>query len=79
MVNKSTKINKFNNHLLSQIIERKKKTMTYDDRNPGPGLGVFNATFNNISVISWQSVLAFREEQTCGGVRLDQGITILSS
>jgi hypothetical protein len=53
--------------------------MTYDVGNPGSDLGVFNATFNNISVISWQSVLAFREEQTCGGVRLDQGITILSS
>ena len=32
----------------------------------GGGEGVFNATFNNISVISWQSVLLVKETEVPG-------------
>ena len=38
MVNNSTNINKTNNHLSLQTIERK-KTMAYGVGNRGPGLG----------------------------------------
>jgi hypothetical protein len=38
MVNKSTNINKTNNHLSPQIIEHN-KTTSYDVVNPVPGLG----------------------------------------
>ena len=43
MVNNSTKIIIMSNHLSPQIIKQTKnkkyKNITYDDRNPGPGLG----------------------------------------
>ena len=39
MVNNSTNINKTNNQLSPQTIEREKKTMTLEIRNPDPGLG----------------------------------------
>ena len=39
MVNNSANINKTNNHISLQPIAHKKKTMTYDVVNPGPGLG----------------------------------------
>jgi hypothetical protein len=38
MVNKSTNINKTNNHLSPQTTEYQKKTMTYGIRNPCLGL-----------------------------------------
>ena len=39
MVNNSININKTNCHLSSQPMELNKKTTTYKDGNPGPGLG----------------------------------------
>jgi len=40
MVNISTNINNIYNHLSPQTIEHlKKKTITYDVKNQGPGLG----------------------------------------
>jgi hypothetical protein len=39
MVKNSTNMNKTNNHLSSYLTEHKKKTMTDDVGNPGPGLG----------------------------------------
>ena len=39
IVNNSTNINKTNNPFSPQIIEHKKKSMTYDDGNTTPGLG----------------------------------------
>ena len=39
MVNSSTNINKTNNHLTPQLVDKKKKTTTYDVGNPDPGLG----------------------------------------
>jgi hypothetical protein len=39
MVNNSNNINKTNNHLSTQNIEHKKKTITYGIGNSGPGLG----------------------------------------
>ena len=56
-MNKSTNINKENIHLSSQITEHKKKTTIY----LFVCLMVFNATFNNIWVISWRSVLLMEE------------------
>ena len=34
---------------------------TYDDLNVGGGAMVFNVTFNNISAISWWSILLVEE------------------
>jgi hypothetical protein len=39
---------------------------------------VFNATFNNISVISWPSVLLVEETQKCDTMLPIYGIPILS-
>ena len=39
MVNNSTNISKTNHHLLPQIIEHIKKTMTYGIVNPSPDTG----------------------------------------
>jgi hypothetical protein len=67
IVNNSTNINKTKNNLSSQLIEH--KIMTYDIGNLNPGLVrvmVFIATFNNISVISWQSVSLVEESGVPG-------------
>jgi hypothetical protein len=39
VITKSTNIHKANNHILLQTIEQKKKTTTFVNENPGPGLG----------------------------------------
>ena len=67
IVNNSTNINKTKNNLSPQLTEH--KIMTYDIGNLDPGLVrvmVFIATFNNISVISWQSVLLVEESGVPG-------------
>ena len=39
MVNNPTKINKTNNHFSPQLVENKKKSITYGVGNPGLGSG----------------------------------------
>jgi hypothetical protein len=50
-----------NTNILSQVVEHRKKTTTY-----GVRVIVFNATFNNITVISWRSILLVEETSVPG-------------
>ena len=47
--------------LLSNIINKKKNFIIFIIFGRDEGIMVFNATFNNISVISWRSVLLVEE------------------
>ena len=73
MVNNSTNINNISNHFSLHILKNTKNTITYVNGNPGIDrtfrkyscfrfwFMVLDATHNNISVISWRSVLLMEE------------------
>ena len=79
-VNNSTNINKTNNHLSLQIIEHKKKTMTCDAGNPGPGLrqaqkvlilcskNQYKLYLIQSNMFKWQPLLSY--SQTCSSDNL---------
>ena len=65
---KKTSKNRFNEHqrgwILTLIIEHYLLYFHFLKHNWNPQSSVFNATFNNISVISWRSVLLVEETGT---------------
>ena len=75
-----TNINKTNNHLSLQIIEHKKKTMTCDAGNPGPGLSQaqkvliwcsknqYKLYLIQSNMFKWQPLLSY--SQTCSSDNL---------